>query len=137
VKDDDPDAKLLSSTPDRVTTRMTIYDQLLEVLEHKNESLKVDLVKVVNTDKYKDSNAKYEQPVVAAVQVKLFAKDFNGTGANNQDQNKKVYIQTFKVTHSTTFSQLFQAACDFWGLLEDNYELYTWDPNKKGDEALK
>jgi hypothetical protein len=40
------------------------------------------------------------------------------------------------VTHSSTFAQLTQAACDFWGLLSNNYKLYT-EKNGKLESVSK
>lgn len=114
------DAKVSVQEP----TKQDIYDQLLEYIDTKSEAIKVDIEKAVGVSEslVDDKKQQAVHRVVAAVEVRLLAMDFLN---QPKSTDYSMLAHTFKITENTTFLQLAQAACDFWGLLEDNYQLHT------------
>ena len=94
----------------------TIQDKLDSLLEEKIH---------VFTGNKKDNNAVEQttsvRPYVNAVCIKLYKdKSFmQGTNLDDnfltQKSNFSVFEQTFRITELTTFKQLKECACDFWG----------------------
>ena len=116
-KNEIPDAD--QSTKEQL--QQEIYNQLHEFIDTKAETVKIDIEKAVGPDERLNHLEKGHPAVVSAVRVKLLAMDFLN---QPESTDYTMFVHTFKVTEKTMFHHLHQAACDFWGLLEDNYQLY-------------
>ena len=55
----------------------------------------------------------------------MLASDFHG----DDKDSDLFYVQTFTITHNTSFRNLKKAACDFWGLIEDKFDIFIRDHN--------
>jgi hypothetical protein len=111
--------------------RQQIYELLHELLNKKKIELEPDLVKTLAQDKQQEVNQPAIAPVVGAVQVKLLEIDYSNTIVDpNDSERPKFLVQTFKVTPSSNFGQLKEAACDFWGLIEQHFGLFAESSNE-------
>ncbi len=82
-----------------------------------------------------DKNKNLES-LCSAVQIQIFARYINSEGLDEKDdeddedqENKdhlryKMYVETFKVSPTTTMKALLKAASDYWGIVDTSFSLF-------------
>lgn len=58
----------------------------------------------------------------------MFAADVSSTSQNSGDKFKH-YVESFRISTTTSMTELLHAACEYWGLTgkEKDFDLYTVD----------
>ena len=59
-----------------------------------------------------------------ACQLNIFARDVDQTYGTDDRQLISMFTKTFSLSPQTTFDQLLRSACQFWGVIGTDFEIY-------------
>lgn len=71
-----------------------------------------------------------KQQVSQAVQIKIFARDFDPEfGTDGEESSISIFSNTFALSSNTSFEVVRRAACSYWGVFLNDFQLYFLDGN--------